>query len=49
MGCRNFPDSDLPDSGHAGYRENYERLLEVKATYDPDNVFNFQQSLPSTR
>jgi FAD/FMN-containing dehydrogenase len=45
----NFPDPDLPDSGHAYYRENYERLLDVKATYDPDNVFNFQQSLPSTR
>jgi FAD/FMN-containing dehydrogenase len=45
----NFPDSDLSDSGHAYYRENYDRLLDVKATYDPDNVFNFQQSLPSTR
>jgi FAD/FMN-containing dehydrogenase len=45
----NFPDSDLPDWGHAYYRENYERLLDIKATYDPDNVFNFQQSLPSTR
>jgi FAD/FMN-containing dehydrogenase len=45
----NFPDPDLPDPGHAYYRENYERLLDVKATYDPDNIFNFQQSLPSTR
>jgi FAD/FMN-containing dehydrogenase len=45
----NFPDPDLPDPGHAYYRDNYERLLNVKAIYDPDNVFNFQQSLPPTR
>jgi FAD/FMN-containing dehydrogenase len=45
----NFPDPDLPDPGHAYYRDNYKRLLNVKAIYDPDNVFNFQQSLPPTR
>jgi FAD/FMN-containing dehydrogenase len=45
----NFPDPDLRNSGHAYFRENYERLLDVKAAYDPDNVFVFQQSLPSTR
>jgi FAD/FMN-containing dehydrogenase len=42
----NFPDADLQDWGHACYGSNYERLLEVKARYDPDNLFHFQQSLP---
>jgi len=44
----NFPDPDLPDWDRAYYGENCGRLRTVKATYDPDNFFNFHQSLPST-
>ena len=41
----NFPDPELEDPGHAHYRENYARLLRVKAAYDPDNVFRSDPSL----
>jgi FAD/FMN-containing dehydrogenase len=41
----NFPDPELPDWQRAYYGENCDRLLRVKATYDPDNLFSFHQSL----
>jgi len=43
----NFPDPGLRNSGRAYYGENHARLHKVKATYDPDNVFAFPQSLPA--
>jgi FAD/FMN-containing dehydrogenase len=41
----NFPDPDLEDWAHAYYGENHDRLLRVKAKYDPDGFFRFHQSL----
>jgi FAD/FMN-containing dehydrogenase len=41
----NFPDPELEDWAHAYYGTNFDRLLRVKRRYDPDNFFNFQQSL----
>jgi FAD/FMN-containing dehydrogenase len=41
----NFPDPDLRDWKSAFYGPNYERLLSVKAKYDPGNFFRFHQSL----
>jgi FAD/FMN-containing dehydrogenase len=45
----NFPDPELEDWAHAYYGTNFERLVRVKGRYDPDDVFNFQQSLPRGR
>lgn len=44
---QNFPDPDLEDWARAHYAANFERLVRVKARYDPDDSFRFHQSLPS--
>jgi hypothetical protein len=36
----NFPDTDLERWDEAYWGGNRERLLEVKASYDPDGAFS---------
>jgi FAD/FMN-containing dehydrogenase len=43
----NFPDPALPDWKWAYHGENYERLVEVKKTYDPDGFLTYPQSIGS--
>ena len=43
----NFPDPELEDWPRAYHATNLERLVRVKAAYDPDGFFGFEQSLPS--
>jgi hypothetical protein len=42
---QNYPDPELVDASHAYYGSNLDRLLEVKAKYDPDNFFTSSQPL----
>ena len=42
---------NVPNAGMAGWEAAYwgpnvDRLRSIKANYDPENVFNFEQSLP---
>jgi Berberine and berberine like len=42
----NYCDLDLPNWAHAYWGQNLPRLSAVKTTYDPNNFFRHQQSVP---
>jgi FAD/FMN-containing dehydrogenase len=43
----NFPEPDLAGWARAYHAGNYERLLEVKARYDPGDAFRGPQTIPA--
>ncbi|QXE02424.1 FAD-binding oxidoreductase [Terribacillus sp. DMT04] len=42
----NVPDFNISNFGSAYYGANFDRLRQVKTKYDPNNVFNYPQSIP---
>ena len=42
---QNFPNRLLPDPLQQYFAENLDRLIDVKTTYDPDNLFQSEQSV----
>lgn len=43
---QNFIDRSQPDPAHAYYGDNLDRLIEIKSRHDPDDFFQFAQSVP---
>ena len=44
-GYINFMAGDDQDRIRANYRQNYDRLVEAKRKYDPDNLFHLNQNI----
>ena len=42
---QNYPQRGLPNFAAAYWGNAYSRLMQVKAKYDPDNFFHFEQSI----
>ncbi|NBI27918.1 FAD-binding oxidoreductase [Chengkuizengella marina] len=45
----NVPDLGIKNFGQEYYGNNFSRLQQVKAKFDPDNIFNFAQSIPPAK
>jgi FAD/FMN-containing dehydrogenase len=45
----NFMMDEGPDRVRASYLGNYDRLAQVKARYDPENLFHVNQNIPPAR
>src|SRR5215471_9018420 len=45
----NFLGDEGQEQVRASYGVNYERLVALKNTYDPGNIFHFNQNIPPTR
>lgn len=46
---QNYCDINIKDWPSAYYGNNIERLKQIKAKYDPENVFRYEQSIPPAR
>lgn len=44
----NVPNAGMPDWEHAYWGANVDRLRQIKANYDPDNVFAYEQSISAS-
>ena len=44
-GYVNFMQDDDDHRVRDNYRQNYDRLVQVKRTYDPDNLFHLNQNI----